>query len=163
MAQAHCASYGADTMMRCDACKDAPEYRLGVPIGVIYCGRDCQKAHWSTHKPYCHTLRQRKKLLRVATVLRATLLAYREVRYDVDLTKMEFTDGLLRLHRRSRNFTDRKRVGPFPDHLTTSIDHKEAALVHNYDAKALSLLSHLTRMLLEGQTHLQCYDFHKLK
>lgn len=148
---AQCANCGTDATMRCVNCMDAPEYHPGDSVGSVYCNRDCQKRHWSNHKAYCKARGQRKKLLRTAQILKAALLTYREVMYDVDLTKIELQDGVLYLHQNQRPITTRSKRGLFPDHLTTSIDHKEAALAKNQCTTAMALLGRLTRKLLAGE------------
>ncbi len=148
--------------MRCARCMDAPEYQPGDSVGSVYCNRDCQKGHWSKHKAHCRTLGQRKKLLRTANILKAALLTYREVVYDLDLNRIELQDGVLCLHQNLRHINTRSKRGLFPDHLTTNIDHKEAALVNNQCTAAMALLGRLTRKLLEGETDTQDYHLGKL-
>lgn len=138
--------------MKCAGCMDAPEYQPGDSIGSVYCNRDCQKGHWSNHKALCRALNKRKKLFRTANILKAALLTYREVIYDVDLTKVQFKDGILYLHQNQRPITARAKRGLSPDHLTTNIDHKEAALANNQCTTAMALLGRLTQKLLEGET-----------
>jgi len=158
---AQCANCGTDATMRCVGCMDAPEYQPGDSIGSVYCNRDCQKGHWSNHKAHCRALGQRKKLLRTANILKAALLTYREVVYDVDLTKIEFQDGVLCLHQNQRPITTRSKRGLFPVHLTTNIDHKEAALANNQCTTAMALLGRLTRKLLEGvASTIEVLDIH---
>ncbi|RYP59344.1 hypothetical protein DL771_010909 [Monosporascus sp. 5C6A] len=94
-------------------------------------------------------MQQRKKLLRAAMILKAALLTYREAVYDIDLTKIEFQDGVLYLYQNQRSVTARSRRGPFPSHLTTNIEHKEAALANNQCTTAMALLGRLTRKLLQ--------------
>lgn len=149
---AQCASCGTDATMRCGGCMDAPQYQPGESVGSVYCSRDCQKEHWSNHKAHCRALGQRKKLLRTANILKAALLTYREVLYDMDLTKIEFQDGVLCLYQNQRPITARSERGLFPSHLTTDIEHKEAALANNQCTTAMALLGRLTRKLLEGET-----------
>lgn len=141
---------------------NAPEYRPGDSVGSVYCNRDCQKAHWSNHKTRCRALGQRRKLLRTANILKAALLTYREVMYDMDLTKIQFQDGVLYLHQNQRSITTRSKRGLFPVHLTTNIDHKEAALANNQCTTAMALLGRLTRKLLQGETDPQGYHMDKL-
>jgi MYND finger len=159
---AQCANCGTDAAMRCAGCIDAPEYQPGDPVGGVYCSRDCQRGHWSNHKAHCRTLGQRKKLLRTANILRAALLTYREVVYDIDLTKIEIQDGILYLYQNQRPITARSKRGLFPGHLTTNIEHKEAALANNQCTTAMALLGRLTRKLLNGETFPQDYNLGKL-
>ena len=46
-------------------------------------------------RPIASALGQRKKLLRAVHILKAALLTYRKVVYDIDLTKLEFQNGVL--------------------------------------------------------------------
>ena len=156
MAPAHlaqCANCGTDATMTCAVCKDAPEYRPGDSVGSVYCNRDCQKAHWSNHKAHCRAMGQRKKLFRAANILKAALLTYREVLYDIDLTKIQLQDGVLWLHQNQRPPTARSKRGLFPAHLTTNTDHKEAALANNQCTTAMALLGRLNQKLLNGGTN----------
>ena len=102
---AQCANCGTNATMRCAGCIDAPEYQPSDSVGSVYCSRDCQKGHWSNHKAHCHALGQRKKLLRTANILKAAPLTYREVVYNIDLTKIEFQDRVLCLHQNQRPIT----------------------------------------------------------
>jgi hypothetical protein len=71
--------------------------------------------------------------------------------YDVDLTKIEFKDGILYLYQKQRAITGPSKRGLFPIHLTTNIKHREAALANNQCTTAMALLSRLTRKLLAGE------------
>ena len=143
--------------MKCSGCIDAPEYQPGDAASTVYCNSNCQKAHWLGHKAHCRALKQRKKLLRTGTILKAALLTYRELFYGVDLTKMELRIGFL--YQNLRSTTTRAKRGHFPADLTTNGDYKEAALANNQCTTAMALLRRLTRKLLEGETLLKsCSD-----
>ncbi|KAJ7161546.1 hypothetical protein C8R46DRAFT_1353406 [Mycena filopes] len=132
---------------RCSGCLDAPEYKSGDAPGVVYCSPKCQTSHWTAHKAQCHNLRARRRLLRVATILRAALLVHREVKFDVPMVKIELKNGVLHLYRDiSADITPR----PFDNRLTANVAHKEAALTHNQCTLAFALLGPLTRKLLAG-------------
>ena len=148
---AQCESCGTDATMRCTGCMDAPEYQPGDSVSSVYCSRDCQKGHRSNHKARCRALGQRKKLLRTANILKAALLTYREVAYDIDLTNIELQNGVLCLCQNLRLITARSKRGLFPGHLTTNIEHKEAALANTQCTTTMALLGRLTRKLLEGE------------
>jgi hypothetical protein len=95
-------------------------------------------------------MKRRKKLLRASTILQAALLTYRDILYDIDLTKIEEKDGMLYLHQKQRSVTAHVKRGPFPNHLTTNVQHKEAALTVNQCTTAMALQGRLTRKLLAG-------------
>lgn len=118
---------------------------------VVYCDRDCQKKHWNDHKSRCRVMKQRKILLRTANILREALLTYREILYEIELTKIEAKDGKLYLYQNQRAVTSRVKWGPFPNHLTSNAQHREAALTVNQCTMATAILSRLTRKLLAGE------------
>lgn len=146
-----CAKCGTETKTICSGCSHAPEYQSGDSRVVFYCSRECQTLDWPNHQDYCENMQQRKILLRAAQVLKAAMLAYRETVYDVDLTKIEYRDGVLYLHQSQRSVSSQSKRGPFPNHLTDNIDHKEAALVKSQSTAATALLGPLTRKLLGGK------------
>jgi predicted Rdx family selenoprotein len=148
---AECTNCGMEATMRCAGCMGAPDYHLGESLKVVYCGRDCQRKHWPDHKTHCRVMKQRRKLLRAANVLQAALLTYREVLHDIDLTKIEAKDGFLYIYQNQRSITARVKQGLFPNHLTTNVQHKEAALTINQCTTAMALLGRLTRKLLSGK------------
>ena len=149
MAPTKCANCGTDATRRCSGCRDAPEYRPGDSVGVIYCGSDCQRCHWPNHKAHCRSLQQRRKLLQAANILKTALLTYKEVMFNPELTKIEFQDGILRLH---QSPTPRSTHCLFPNHLIANTEHREAALANNQCTTAMALLGRLTRKLLAGTT-----------
>jgi hypothetical protein len=107
----NCTNCGTDATRRCTGCMDTPEYQPGDSASVVYCGRDCQREHWSSHKAHCNAMRQRRKLLRAANILKAALLTHREAVYNIDLTKADFQDGILRLYQNPRSIVVLQRGG----------------------------------------------------
>ncbi|CAG8888172.1 unnamed protein product [Penicillium egyptiacum] len=145
-----CAKCGTGTKTICLGCSHAPEYQSGDSQVVLYCSRRCQIMDWPNHKDHCKNMQQRKILLRAAQVLKAAMLAYREIVYDVDLTQIDYRDGVLYLHQNQRSASSQSKRGPFPNHMTDNIEHKEAALVKSQSTAAMALLGPFTRKLLRG-------------
>ncbi|KAJ7681998.1 hypothetical protein DFH06DRAFT_1029854 [Mycena polygramma] len=146
MPPTRCENCGLPASLRCVGCMDAPEYEPHDADGVVYCNAECQQKHWAFHKAQCATLKKRRRLLRVAMILRAALLTYRAALFDIPLAKIELKGGVLHLHRSRSPITLR----PFPPYLTANVAHKEAALTHNQCTLAHALLGPLARKLLAG-------------
>ncbi|KAF5231996.1 hypothetical protein FANTH_13181 [Fusarium anthophilum] len=116
----------------------------------------CQAAHEPAHQVYCYNLQRRKTLLRTAKLLKAALLAYKEVVYDIHVTRIKHDEvnGTLVL----THTPNRIERHPFPNHLTSIEDHKQAALLVNQCTMSISLLGPMARGLLaESSPH---YQFH---
>jgi len=64
--------------------------------------------------------------------------------YNIDLTKIQFQDEVLCLYQNKRPITAQLKCGLFPGHLTTNIEHREAALANNQCTAAMALLGRLT-------------------
>ncbi|PWY83853.1 hypothetical protein BO94DRAFT_599308 [Aspergillus sclerotioniger CBS 115572] len=145
-----CANCSKPTHLQCAACKDAPEHTPGDASRTFYCSRDCQKAHRPAHKDHCKTMLHRKKLLRTAIILKAAFLGYREIEFDVELSKIEQRGRFLYLSDNQKNLNIPPKRGPFPEHLTTNPEHREAALTWFQCLAACCLSSRLMKKLLAG-------------
>ncbi|KAL3417690.1 set domain-containing protein 5 [Phlyctema vagabunda] len=148
-----CAKCGAPARLRCSGCTEAPEYKSDEAIQpVYYCNGKCQGEHWPEHKAPCGVMQKRKKLLRIASILKATILAYRECAYDLDIERIEFRrdEGVLLLHHRSQIALDYPLYIPFPQLVATEDIHREAALAWNQCTLSVGLFRPLARYLLEG-------------
>lgn len=93
-------------------------------------------------------MKRRKSLLRAAKLLKKTLLSYKEVLFDWDLTEIEPRDDALILKHDNRRLSWEKPIN-FPDHLTSNPEHKEAALVKRMALHTLSILGPMTRALVK--------------
>ncbi|CAF3515612.1 unnamed protein product [Fusarium graminearum] len=145
---ASCANCSKDASQRFIGCMNAPEYLDGDSAGVFYCGHECQTTDWPNHKRRCNNLKRRKSLLRAAKLLKKTLLSYKEVLFDWDLTEIEPRDDALILKHDNRRLSWEKPIN-FPDHLTSNPEHKEAALVKRMALHTLSILGPMTRALVK--------------
>ena len=98
-------------------------------------------------------MKLRTKIHRVATLLKAVMLAYREVVYDMDITDITSKEGMFRfiqISHKGHNCLHRVHA-PFPNNITSNLEHKEVALLFNQGTAAMALLSRLTKRLLIGK------------
>ncbi|KAF5595445.1 beclin 1 [Fusarium subglutinans] len=81
-------------------------------------------------------------------LLKAAILAYKEVVYDIHVTRIKHDEvnGTLVL----THTPNRIERHPFPNHLTSIKDHKQAALLVNQCTMSISLLGPMARGLLAG-------------
>jgi hypothetical protein len=149
-----CANCGIKAELRCVGCRNAPEYQPGDAATTSYSSSECQIQHRSQHKARCCALSQRIKLLRAGRICKAALLAYRQVFFDIDLQKIELLNGVLCLHQRQRSMFASANIVRFPEHLTTNVEYREAALLNNQCTMAMALLGRLIRKLLNGNESL---------
>ncbi|KAF5681761.1 beclin 1 [Fusarium circinatum] len=89
-----------------------------------------------------------KLTLTCSKLLKAALLAYKEVVYDIHVTRIKHDEvnGTLVL----THTPNRIERHPFPNHLTSIEDHKQAALLVNQCTMSISLLGPMARGLLAG-------------
>ncbi|KAI1781400.1 hypothetical protein F4818DRAFT_436592 [Hypoxylon cercidicola] len=136
----HCANCGAEAWKRCLGCIDAPEYEDGDAAETVYCNHRCARRYWRTHKSRCRLLQKRITLSRVAHLLKATILAFRECVFYQNMTLAELRDGILWLD------FDRMgsvKLGAFPSQLTSDKNVKESALLNNQCMAAPCILAPL--------------------
>ncbi|KAF5982155.1 hypothetical protein FBULB1_4405 [Fusarium bulbicola] len=89
-----------------------------------------------------------KLTLTCSKLLKAALLAYKEIVYDIHVTRIKHDEvnGTLVL----THTPNRIERHPFPNHLTSIEDHKQAALLVNQCTMSISLLGPMARGLLAG-------------
>ncbi|KAK8093871.1 hypothetical protein PG997_000556 [Apiospora hydei] len=156
-----CAHCGGNASLNCSGCLRAPEYEIGDVKQTKYCGRECQTAHWPSHKAYCSPMRKRQKLLRAARLLKAVLLVYRECTFDLDIKRIALNDGVLQLHQNLRPASARRQYRQFPSELANSLEQKEAVLANNQCTTALALFGSLAKKLLSNFTSsIETFDLH---
>ncbi|KAK0654959.1 hypothetical protein B0T16DRAFT_486650 [Cercophora newfieldiana] len=69
-----CSACSKEATNSCAGCLNAPAYdNEQAPHRTFYCGSQCQKAHWKTHKIECKLLQTRRAVHRAAAVLDALI------------------------------------------------------------------------------------------
>ncbi|KAI1213384.1 uncharacterized protein F4807DRAFT_263426 [Annulohypoxylon truncatum] len=157
-----CASCDAEVLIdlhTCMICYDVPKYEDGERPDV-YCNTLCQQNHSEAHKAQCQRRMNRQKLLRAASLMKATFLTFRECLYGRPLVQIKLHNNELHLH-----IYPTPPFNPwyysFPEGVTADVKHKEAAIsIENCNAAA-SICGLLASRLLEGiatKMELICVD-----
>ncbi|KAK1145502.1 hypothetical protein N8T08_004060 [Aspergillus melleus] len=135
---------------RCSHRQEAPEPATGDMSSIFYCTKTCQTEHWPAHRAECKVRGYRKKLCRTAVILKAAFLVYRPLKFDVELSNIELRSSTLFLYDNQKNLSVPAKRSPFPEHLTTNAEHREAALCSLQCSAAFSLVCRLAYKLLVG-------------
>ncbi|KAI6087496.1 hypothetical protein F4821DRAFT_277708 [Hypoxylon rubiginosum] len=137
-----CAHCGKEGSKRCLGCLGAPEHQLGDAGETVYCSKDCQEKGRAKHKYRCKKLKKRIILFRVGRMLKATVLAYREVLFPINIKSVELRNGTLCFDYDTQAGPE---LVPFPEGLTDDKNLKEAALMINQCEAVPHLISPLAR------------------
>lgn len=133
-----------DATLYCSGCSDPPAYDHHQKE-VYYCSEGCQSAHWPKHQFHCKVRQQRKKLLRVATLLQAMVEAYGESVLEADVRKIELREG-----DKPASMSDDK----FNVEGAVNWRMRRAASVRESYTLPMSLLCSLAHQLLRGKAFL---------
>ena len=141
-----CALCGKPANNKCTGCKTETESRH-------YCGTNCQKKDWPTHKKACisaQDLRLGKLLERVAGLVQEAYYNFRENTWETPIVKIEdrddalvLTDGVM--------LNKTKYFLKFPQHMVTSQRTKAAMLCAWVCNEPLAFMHELVAKLLQGE------------
>lgn len=145
---APCASCGEETNKSWVGGIEALKYKDKEGEDV-YCNTNCQLAHHPYHQQLCCAREQRKTLLRIATVLKSTIVAYLECAFDRDYRSIVVTGDIMDILEGPPIFD---RHVPFPSNLTKNMEHKMAALMLMQCDLSIALISTLAKQLLKGRS-----------
>ncbi|KAI1458280.1 hypothetical protein F4805DRAFT_474523 [Annulohypoxylon moriforme] len=155
---ANCSTGVLTDLHTCSSCYDVPRYE--DESCEVYCNAQCLQEHSEEHKARCELRLKRKRLLRASKLMKATFMTFRECLYGRPLVEIKISNGELHLHIKPEPPFN-PWYYPFPDGITTTTNHREAALsIQNCNASA-SICSPLARQLLEGiasSMELYCVD-----
>lgn len=88
---AHCGNTGGE-LVRCTGCLLDEDWGY---LAVSYCGKDCQKQHWTkAHRTVC---RDRRRIANAAALTRSLSEQFQARTFDMSYAKIEVEDGSIKL------------------------------------------------------------------
>ena len=78
--------------MVCVGCKGTPDGSQGQ-MEVRYCGTECQKENWTSHKTLCSAARARKAVYRAGELAKAVSHVFNRTKYKMIIKEVKkFSD-----------------------------------------------------------------------
>jgi hypothetical protein len=150
----NCGNHNANAY--CAGCRQAPNTDGTSHVNVRYCTKECQKAHWPSHRIECKNLQARKALFRAARLLQKMWYAVRRESFDNCVVKAEEVDGELLIHEGNYDLEPTKRKYGFyrevPDAIFKNKQDAETCLNLLYCTDSVSHMYMVNHWLLKGQT-----------
>jgi len=145
-----------DANAHCAGCHQAPNTDGTSHVSVRYCTRECQKAHWVSHRTECKNLQARKALFRAAWLLQKIWYTVRRESFDNDLVSAEEVNGELLIHEGNYDLKSTKRENgfyrEFPDAIFKNKQDAEASLNLLYCTDSVSHMYMVNHWLLKGKS-----------
>lgn len=137
----------------CSACREGISDTGGHVDTTWYCGTDCQKAHWSSHKVTCKAVQERKILYRAGDIAQLLFYMYREIVFDILITKVEKTDRKVLLY--EGEYKENCFV-PFPTALFPEEREKQAVLTYLACGDAIGYMHETLGNMLKSDLRCRC-------
>lgn len=134
----------------CKACKDTPNATDGQPSSTWYCGPECQKAHWTEHKPQCKAAQGRQALYRAAAIAKKTFYAFMKITFMWNPGRIEKIGKTWLIHQKI--YTGTSQIIPFPYDIVPDVHDQEALLTYQSCNGAVSNMHNVVKALLEGMS-----------
>ncbi|KIW44185.1 uncharacterized protein PV06_05215 [Exophiala oligosperma] len=165
-----CAQCGASTSKTCAGCRSANEFLQGADK-TYYCSKECQQAHWTTHKATCERARRHQTMYQGGDLLQALWTVLRTETFPTTIDRVE-VDGDTITFWETCNGT----APPFPHHLFQDDKVKQAVLDYGACSDALFHMRKLVQELFsaissettevnyrvkERRLSVKCYNRHR--
>jgi hypothetical protein len=135
-----CLSCGSSTADRCTRCGESP-----------YCGLDCQRQHWPSHRDTCKDIQLAQALQRVADILLEAYLAFRENTWHIDVNRVEVDEKTHTITVYDDNKENPGYFTKFPEHLVEGKPELRMAVLSAWHgSEPYGSLHVLTVKLLQG-------------
>lgn len=158
LSKPRCSNCGKiEAASRCAGCKDAPLSDGSRNKGTVYCGQECQKSHWGSHKLECKVHQVNKhiqSLHRAGDVLTKLFYIWREACNDRPVVKVESKNNSLYIYEDFNNASKlcaTGRIYPLKEELFMDQETKMAVLANMSCDKSLAFFHGIIRMFLDGR------------
>ena len=156
--ESHACSYCKKAAkMICVGCKWLPDGSQGQ-MEVHYCGTQCQKEDWASHKKLCSAARARKTLYRAGELAKAVSHIFNRTKYKGIIKEVQKFGDVWIIYPPTEYKGGKCGLHPFPSALFSNKKEADAILGFQSCNAVLDHLHGFLRHLLTGQLHLFSVD-----
>ena len=138
-----CSHCGKAAKMICLGCKGLPDGSQGQ-TKVHYCGTECQKNDWASHKTLCNAARARKAIYRAADLAKAVSQLFLRIKYKMVIEEVKRYDNVWIICPPSEYKGGKCVLHPFPSALFSNKQDADAILEFQ---SCIAVLDHLHTFL----------------
>ena len=139
--------------MICVGCKGLPDGSQGQ-MEVRYCGTECQKEDWASHKTSCSAARARKAIYRAGELAKAVSHIFTRTKYKMLIKEVKKFSNIWIIYPPSEYNGSKCALHPFPSALFSNKQDADAILEFQGCNAVLDHLHGFLEHLLTGQLHL---------
>ena len=148
-----CSHCGKAAKIICVGCKGLPDGSQGQ-MEVHYCGTECQKNDWASHKALCNAARARKAIHRAADLAKAVSQLFLRVKYKMIIKEVKKSGNFWLICPPSEYNGSKCALNPFPAALFPDKEDADAILEFQSCNGVLDHLHGFLKQLLTGKSHL---------
>ena len=148
-----CSHCGKAAKMICVGCKGMPDGSQGQ-MEVRYCGAECQKEDWTSHKTLCSAARARKAIYRAGELAKAVSHIFTRTKYKMIIKEVKKLGNFWVIYPPSEYKGSKCALHPFPSALFPDKQDADAILEFQSCNAVLDHLHGFLKDLLTGQLHL---------
>lgn len=134
----------------CKACRAMPNDTDGQVSSAWYCGAECQKAHWTEHKPQCKAAQARQVLYRAGALLLQIFYLYTKTTFMWSPGRVEKIGATWLIH--PGDYSGTSLLMPFPNAEFPDVHDQEALLAYQACNSAVSYMHNTVKTLLRGES-----------
>ena len=144
-----CAQCGKQATLKCKGCVDVPDGEtIDGLIAIWYCGIDCQRSNWSTHRLFCKKAQLRRKIYRAGSLAQQVCYTFNRIAYMWAVDRIEKRGATWILHSPKR-YEGKSSMTSFPPSCVTSEQEETALLTFQKCTDALSDQHHIVKDLIQ--------------